>query len=59
MQAASGGGQVDDELKPLAVSDGKNKSDSLSKKKPQVVLDYEKKNSGKKKVRTRDGNTGL
>jgi len=61
MQSATGGG-VDDELKPLAVSDGKSKSDTAGKKplvKPQVVLDYEKKNSGKKKVRTRDGSTGL
>ena len=56
------GGQVDDELRPLAVSDGRSKSDTAGKKpmtKPQVVLDYEKKNSGKKKVRTRDGNTGM
>jgi hypothetical protein len=26
--------------------------------KPQAVLDYEKKNSGKKKIKSRDGNTG-
>ena len=27
--------------------------------KPQAVLDYEKKNSGKKKVKVRDGQTEL
>lgn len=43
-----------DELKPLDVSDGKDKT----AQKPQVILDYEKKNSGKKKVRTRTGSTG-
>jgi hypothetical protein len=51
----------DDELKPLDVSNPKNKSDTTGKKtvtKPQAILDYEKKNSGKKKVRTRDGQTG-
>jgi hypothetical protein len=26
--------------------------------KPQAVLDYEKKNSGKKKIKSRDGQTG-
>jgi hypothetical protein len=52
----------DDDLKPLDIADGsKNKTDSAGKKtmaKPQAVLDYEKKNSGKKKVKTRDGSTG-
>lgn len=47
------GGDADDELKPL---DASKKPQEM--KKPQVILDYEKKNSGKKKVRTRDGNTG-
>jgi hypothetical protein len=56
------GDAVDEELKPLGVS-GSNKavSDSAGKKaatKPQAVLDYEKKNAGKKKVKTRDGSTG-
>ncbi len=61
MQAASGNGG-DDELKPLAVSNGRNSNDTIGKKamvKPQVILDYEKKNSGKKKVKTRDGQTGF
>jgi hypothetical protein len=55
------GGMLDDEnIRPLSVSDGRAKSDTAGKKttKPQAILDYEKKNSGKKKVKTRDGNTG-
>ena len=58
MQAANNG----EIIAPLDVSSGKAKSDTAGKKamvKPQVVLDYEKKNSGKKKVGTRDGATGL
>ena len=55
------GEAVDDELKPLGVAGSKKAaSDTAGKKpltKPQAVLDYEKKNSGKKKVKTRDGNT--
>jgi hypothetical protein len=51
-----------DELAPIDVSTGyKPKTDSTGKKivtKPQAVLDYEKKNAGKKKVKTRDGQTG-
>ena len=56
------GEALDDELKPLGVgSNAKAASDTTGKKalsKPQAVLEYEKKNSGKKKVRTRDGRTG-
>ena len=56
------GGMLDDEnIKPLSVSDGKTKTDTAGKKtvtKPQAILDYEKKNSGKKKIRVRDGSTG-
>ena len=51
----------DDEIKPIAVSTGKSKSDTSFKKtvtKPQAVLDYEKKNAGKKKIKVRDGSTG-
>ncbi len=51
----------DDDLRPIDVSTAKAKSDTAGKKtisKPQAILDYEKKNSGKKKVKTRDGNTG-
>ena len=49
------------EIGILTTSDGKTKSDTVGKKgpaKPQAILDYEKKNSGKKKVKVRDGNTG-
>lgn len=53
-----------DELLPLEVSE--NGTETTAKKeeapkpkvKPQAILEYEKKNSGKKKVRVRDGNTG-
>jgi len=51
----------DEELRPIGISISKNKLDTTGKKpisKPQVVLDYEKKNAGKKKVKTRDGRTG-
>ncbi len=51
----------DDEIKPITVSDGKAKSDSATKKalsKYQPIADYEKKNSGKKKIKARDGQTG-
>ncbi len=54
------GEAIDDELLPIDIGK-KNVSDTSSKKvltKPQAVLDYEKKNSGKKKVKTRDGRTG-
>lgn len=58
----TGNGEIDDELKPIDISDNSQaKSDSVRKKtltKPQAVLEYEKKNSGKKKVRVRDGRTG-
>ncbi len=52
----------DDDIRPLDVSAGRSKTDSLGKKtvtKPQAVLDYEKKNSNKKKIKARDGQTGL
>jgi hypothetical protein len=46
----------------IETSTSKPKKDTVGKKpltKPQAILDYEKKNSGKKKVKTRDGNTGM
>jgi hypothetical protein len=46
----------DDEIRPIEIS--RNKSDTVKVSKPQVILDYEKKNSGKKKIRVRDGSTG-
>ncbi len=51
----------DDDIRPLGVSAGRSKTDSLGNKtvtKPQAVLDYEKKNQ-KKKIKSRDGQTGL
>jgi hypothetical protein len=51
----------DDDIRPIDVSSGKMKSDTAGKKnasKPQAILDYEKKNSGKKKIKVRDGSTG-
>jgi hypothetical protein len=54
------GEAVDDELKPIDVRTARSASDTTGKKtaKPQAVIDYEKKNSGKKKVKTREGQTG-
>jgi hypothetical protein len=52
---------ADDDIRPIAISQGKQKTDTAGAKtlqKPQVILDYEKKNSGKKKIKVRDGNTG-
>jgi hypothetical protein len=51
---------ADDDIKPISITDKKPKSDTATKKvtKPQAVLDYEKKNSGKKKIKARDGETG-
>lgn len=58
---ATGDSKNDDDLKPIDVSDNsKPKSDTAVKKgaaKPQAVLDYEKKNSNKKKIKVRDGAT--
>lgn len=51
----------DDDIKPIKVGAGKSVSDTAGKKtitKPQAVLDYEKKNEGKKKIKVRDGSTG-
>jgi len=50
---------ADDDLAPIDVT-GKStaKKETPASKKPQAILDYEKKNSGKKKIRVRDGSTG-
>ncbi|MEO7983736.1 MAG: hypothetical protein ABI688_06620 [Bacteroidota bacterium] len=51
----------DDDIKPIKVSDNKPKSDTAIKKalsKFAPIADYEKKNSGKKKIKSRDGETG-
>ncbi|HEX7846089.1 MAG TPA: hypothetical protein VF476_09850 [Chitinophagaceae bacterium] len=61
----AGTGGEDDDIRPLDISNGKTakaKTDTAGKKpapKPQAILDYEKKNSGKKKIKSRDGQTGL
>jgi hypothetical protein len=51
-----------DDMAPLAVTDTdgeeKPKAKPKEKVKPKEVMEYEKKNSGKKKVKTRDGATG-
>ncbi|HEV7780828.1 MAG TPA: hypothetical protein VGO58_06160 [Chitinophagaceae bacterium] len=53
---------IDDEsIRPIDISKGKSPTDSLKKATSptlQVIKDYEKKNSGKKKIKTRDGQTG-
>jgi len=53
----------DDDLAPIditASANGEGKADDKKPavKKPQAILDYEKKNAGKKKIKVRDGNTG-
>jgi hypothetical protein len=58
---ATGDSKNDDDLRPIDTADNsKQSTDTAAKKpatKPQAVLDYEKKNSGKKKVKVRDGQT--
>jgi len=52
---------LDDDLAPIDVADGtvlKEAKKPAATKKPQAILDYEKKNAGKKKIKVRDGNTG-
>jgi antitoxin component YwqK of YwqJK toxin-antitoxin module len=50
-----------DDIRPISISDGRSRSDTTKKAavKPKEVLDFEKKNSGKKKVKNRDGETGF
>ncbi len=58
--AAGNGAANDDDLKLIGIND-KSKTDTTASKavaKPKEVLDYEKKNSGKKKIKVRDGRTG-
>ncbi len=58
--AAGNAAANDDDLQLIGFGD-KPASDSTvtkSKVKPKAVLDYEKKNSGKKKIKVRDGRTG-
>jgi hypothetical protein len=51
----------DEDIKPIDIKNARAKTDTTAKKpvsKPQAILDYEKKNSGKKKIKARDGATG-
>jgi hypothetical protein len=50
-----GSDYADKELQPLE----RKQVDKSTLQKPQAVLDFEKKNSGKKKIKSRDGNTGM
>jgi len=58
---ATGDSKNDDDLKPIDITDtSKSSTDTAGKKpmtKPQAILDYEKKNSGKKKIKVRNGQT--
>lgn len=58
LQTDEGGMIADDDLRPIDIGSAKAKSDTTGKttQKPQVVLDYEKNN--KKKHKVRDGSTG-
>lgn len=51
----------DDDLAPIDPATGKpvaKKDEKKQTTKPKEVLEYEKKNAGKKKIKVRDGNTG-
>jgi len=59
LQTEDGSLVGDDEIRPIDIS--KNKSDSLAKVNDpalKMIKEYEKKNSGKKKIKVRDGRTG-
>lgn len=60
LQDGDGEMTSDEDIKPIKVSASNSKSDTIGKKlamKPKEVLEYEKKNSGKKKIKVRDGST--
>lgn len=52
----------DDDLKPLDMTGGNKSNTAATDKKevtkPKAILDYEKKNAGKKKIKVKDGSTG-
>jgi hypothetical protein len=52
----------DDDMAPIDVTTGnataEKKEEKKTQPKPQAILDYEKKNAGKKKIKVRDGRTG-
>jgi hypothetical protein len=51
---------IDDDMAPIDVATGQpgEKAEKKEMKKPQAVIDFEKKNAGKKKVKVRTGSTG-
>jgi hypothetical protein len=61
MDKAKNRAATNDELAPIGVGNDSSIANSNDKKqtaKPREVLEFEKKNSGRKKVRVRDGSTG-
>jgi hypothetical protein len=61
LQTDDGGLMGDEDIRPIDVSKGKPVSDSLRRATDPTLLkikEYEKENSGKKKIKVRDGRTG-
>jgi antitoxin component YwqK of YwqJK toxin-antitoxin module len=52
------GDNATDDLAPIGVSNGTTSTEKKPVAKPKEVLEFEKKNSGKKKIKVRDGSTG-
>jgi hypothetical protein len=52
------GAAVADDLAPINVSNGTSTTKKKEAAKPKEVLEFEKKNSGKRKIKVRDGSTG-
>ena len=52
------GAAVSDDLAPINVGNGATTAKKKEAAKPKEVLEFEKKNSGKKKIKVRDGSTG-
>ena len=61
LQTEDGSMMGDDDIRPIDISKGKTVSDSLRKANDpamKMIKEYEKQNSGKKKIKVRDGSTG-
>jgi hypothetical protein len=61
LQTDDGSMVADDEIRPIEITKGKPVSDSLRRATDPTLLkikEYEKKNSGKKTIKVRDGRTG-
>lgn len=61
LQTEDGGMMGDDDIRPIDISKGKTVSDSLRRANDpamKMIKEYEKQNSGKKKIKVRDGSTG-